>query len=79
MIVLRGAPSGSGVTLSGGTVRIGPPGSASRWQGPVVQLNGQHLVASVSGPAGRKSAVFTLVIRGSVVTGTVTLRGGGRQ
>lgn len=74
VIVLRGTPSGGGVNLSGGTVRIGPQGTASGWHGPVVELAGQNLVAAVSGPGGQRRAVFTLTIHGSTVTGTVTLQ-----
>ena len=74
VIVLRGTPSGGGVNLSGGTVRIGPQGTASGWRGQVVQLAGQNLVAAVSGPAGQRRAVFTLIIHGSAVTGTVTVQ-----
>ncbi|MGI9009138.1 MAG: ferric reductase-like transmembrane domain-containing protein [Streptosporangiaceae bacterium] len=74
VIVLRGTPSGGGVNLSGGTVRIGPPGTASDWRGPVVQLAGQTLVAAVSGPGGQRRALFTLIIRGSAVAGTVTVQ-----
>jgi hypothetical protein len=66
--------SGSGVSLTGGTVRIGPQGSAAGYAGPVVELAGKQLLADVSGPAGQRRAQFTMTISGSVVTGTVTLR-----
>jgi sulfoxide reductase heme-binding subunit YedZ len=74
VIVLHGTPSGNGVSLTGGTVRIGPQGSAAGYAGPVVQLAGKQLLADVSGPAGQRRAQFTMTISGSVVTGTVTLR-----
>ena len=75
VIVLRGTPSGGGVALSSGTVRIGRPGAAGL-SGPVVQLAGQQLIADVSGASGRsvrKRAQFKLTISGSAVTGTVSL------
>ena len=73
MIVLRGTPSGSGVNLTGGTVRFGRPGTASGYSGPVVKLSGQELFATVSGPGGQRQARFTMTINGSLVTGTVSL------
>ncbi|HEX9064620.1 MAG TPA: ferric reductase-like transmembrane domain-containing protein [Streptosporangiaceae bacterium] len=76
VIVLRGTPSGGGVNLSGGTVRLGQPGGTAAWHGPVVQLSGQTLVAAVSGSGGQRNAVFTLTIHGSTVTGTVSLQAG---
>src|SRR5579875_1338549 len=75
-IVLHGAPSGGGVSLTDGTVRIGGAG-APAWSGPVVALAGADLVASVSGPGGRRQARFTLAISGRSVTGTVSLLTGG--
>jgi sulfoxide reductase heme-binding subunit YedZ len=74
VIVLHGTPSGGGVSLTGGTVRIGPQGTASGYAGPVVRLAGKELVAAVSGQAGQRTAQFTMTINGSVVTGTVSLR-----
>ena len=74
VIVLRGTPSGGGVSLTGGTVTIGAQGTASGWRGPVVQLAGQNLVAAVSGPSGQRRALFTLIIHGSAVTGTLTVQ-----
>jgi len=73
VISLHGTPSGGGVSLSDGTVRIGSQGTASGYAGPVVQLAGAQLVASVSGQAGQRQARFTLSINGSAVTGTVSL------
>jgi sulfoxide reductase heme-binding subunit YedZ len=74
VIVLRGTPSGSGVNLTGGTVRIGRPGTAAAYTGPVVRLAGQELVAAVSGQAGQRQARFTMTINGAAVTGTLSLR-----
>ena len=82
VIVLRGTPSGGGVALSSGTVRIGRAGLASGLSGPVVRLAGQELIADVSATSGasgasgasrRQQAQFKLTINGSVVTGTVSL------
>jgi len=73
VVVLHGTPSGGGVALSSGTVRIGRAGTASGLSGPVVQLAGQELIADVSGPSGRRQAQFKLTINGSAVTGTVSL------
>ncbi|HEX2321940.1 MAG TPA: ferric reductase-like transmembrane domain-containing protein [Streptosporangiaceae bacterium] len=74
VIVLRGTPSGSGVSLTSGTVRIGRAKTASAYSGPVVQLAGNTLVASVSGQSGQRRAAFTLTINGTAVTGTVSLQ-----
>ena len=74
VIVLHGAPSGGGVSLTSGTVRIGRAGTASGYSGPVVQLAGSNLLADVSGQAGQRQADFVLTISGSLVTGTVSLR-----
>ena len=72
VIVLHGRSSGGGISLTGGTARIGPPGSGA-YVGPVVRLAGEELVAEVSGPAGQRRATFMLTIKGSAVTGTVSL------
>src|SRR6266704_1729012 len=74
VIVLRGTPSGSGVNLTGGTVRIGRPWPASGYSGPVAQLSGKELFAAVSGQAGKRQARFTMTINGSAVTGTVSIQ-----
>ena len=76
LIVLHGIPAGGGVSLTSGSVRIGRSGTASAYSGPVVELAGRNLLADVSGPAGRRQADFVLTIRGSAVTGTVSLRAG---
>lgn len=76
VIVLRGTRSGSGVSLTSGTVRIGRQATASGFSGSVVNLEGNSLVAAVSGRAGQRRADFTLTIDGTTVTGTVSLRAG---
>ena len=73
VIVLRGTPAGSGISLTAGTVTIGRPGTAGAYSGPVVRLAGHELVAAVSGQAGQRSARFVLIVKGTAVTGTVTL------
>lgn len=85
VIVLRGTPSGGGVALSSGTVRIGRAGTASALSGPVVRLAGHELIANVSSgsggsgssgdsaSSGRRQAQFRLTISGSAVTGSVSL------
>jgi sulfoxide reductase heme-binding subunit YedZ len=75
VIVMHGKPSGGGISLTDGTVRIGQAGAD--YTGPVVQLAGKHLVASVSGPAGQRRAEFTLTVNGSAATGTVSLQADG--
>ena len=72
-IVLHGTPSGGGVALSDGQVRIGQPGTASAYAGPVVRLEGQRLIAAVTGQGGQRQAEILLTINGSSVTGTVSL------
>jgi sulfoxide reductase heme-binding subunit YedZ len=79
VIILRGTPSGGGVALSSGTVRIAGTGTASGLSGPVAQLADRQLIADVSGRWGRSGrsrqlqAQFRLTISGSAVTGTVSL------
>ncbi len=76
VIVLHGRPSGGGISLTGGTARIGVPGSGA-YVGPVARLAGKELIADVSGPAGQRRATFMLTIKGSAVTGTVSLLAAG--
>jgi methionine sulfoxide reductase heme-binding subunit len=74
VITLRGAPDGTGLTLSVGTVSLAPAGAAPGYAGPVIRLDGHRLVADLraaGGPAVR--ADITLVIRGSVATGRLTV------
>jgi sulfoxide reductase heme-binding subunit YedZ len=80
VITLRGAPDGTGVTLSGGTVSIAPAGAASGYAGPVVRLDGNRLVAELRGPGGSAArARITLVIRGAVATGRLSVATGGAR
>jgi hypothetical protein len=77
VITLRGTPAGAGVTLSAGSVSVGPAGTAPGYSGPVVQLNGHRVVAELHGPGGSAvGARITLFIRGAVATGTLTVAPG---
>jgi hypothetical protein len=73
VIVLHGVPSGGGVALSDGTVRIGGPGTRDGYSGPVLRLAQHELIAAVTGPDGQRTAQFDLTVSGSVATGTVSL------
>jgi len=89
IITLRGAPDGTGVTLSGGTVSVGtgsvgpgsvgpgsvgPAAAAPAYSGPVIGLHGHRLLAELHGPGGSAvRARITLVIRAAVATGTLTV------
>jgi hypothetical protein len=52
LLVLRGQRAGAGVTLSTSSARFGPAGIPNDYQGEVVVLNGDQLVASVTSGAG---------------------------
>jgi hypothetical protein len=80
VIKLKGRPDDAGVSLSSGTVRLGSPGAAPRYRGPVVRLDGHRVVANLHGPAGSTAqATITLAIQGTVATGRLTVGGGGTQ
>lgn len=61
-ITLNGAPAGDGIDLSSGEVSVGPSGSAGLYRGPVTQLNGNTIVANVSG--GGRSMTVTIRLTG---------------
>ena len=61
-ITLNGAPAGDGINLSSGEVSLGPSGSAGLYRGPVTQLNGNTIVATVS--AGGRSMTVTIRLTG---------------
>jgi sulfoxide reductase heme-binding subunit YedZ len=73
VIILRGTAAGAGLSLAGGSVRIGRPGARPAWSGPVVSLAARTLIASVAGRSGRERARFLLIVKGSSVSGTVSL------
>jgi Ferric reductase like transmembrane component len=80
VITLRGAPDGTGITMSDGTVSVGPAGTAPGYSGPVVRLDGHRLVADLHGPGGSAArATITLFVRGAVASGTLTVGPGGRE
>ncbi len=80
VITLRGAPDGAGITLSDGTVSVGPVGTAPGYSGPVVQLDGHRLVADLRGLSGSETrASITLFVRGAVATGKLTIGHGGGE
>jgi sulfoxide reductase heme-binding subunit YedZ len=80
VITLRGAPDGAGVTLSAGTVSVGPAGTTPDYSGPVVNLDGHRVVADLRGPGGAQArATITLFIREAAATGTLTVGPRGEQ
>jgi sulfoxide reductase heme-binding subunit YedZ len=57
----------------------GDAGASPSYQGPVVRLDGQSLVADLHGPDSSAVRVtITLVIRGAAATGQLVVAGGGR-
>jgi sulfoxide reductase heme-binding subunit YedZ len=74
VITLRGAPDGTGITLSSGTVSIGRGGAGPGYSGPVARLAGNRLLAELHGPGGSTArARITLVIRGAAATGRLSI------
>jgi methionine sulfoxide reductase heme-binding subunit len=83
VIALRGTPDGTGVDLSGGTVSVRPDrsaGATAGYQGPVVSLNGDLLVADLKGPGDSAvRATITLAVHGSTASGRLTVATGGGE
>jgi sulfoxide reductase heme-binding subunit YedZ len=80
VITLRGTPDGAGITLANGTVSLGPAGAAPTYQGPVLRLAGRRLTAELRGASGPAvPARITLVIRGAVATGRLSVTTGGSR
>ncbi len=74
-IVLKGAPDGSAISMSSGTVRFDAVPGGQAYTGPVTVLTGQRLTAALRGPAGQRAqAQLTLVISGGRATGKVVIR-----
>jgi len=72
-IVLRGTPDGAGITMSTGSVQLSGPAQGTVYQGPVTALNGDHLAAALSGPAGpARPAALLLNITGNRASGQLT-------
>jgi sulfoxide reductase heme-binding subunit YedZ len=77
VITLRGTPDDAGVTLSDGTVSVGPAGAAADYSGPVVGLDGHWIVADLRGPGGAAvRARITLFITGGAASGTLAIASG---
>jgi hypothetical protein len=81
VVTLIGSPlEGGGVLLDTSTVTLGPPAQPARYQGKVVSLRGQRIVATVTASA---SPSLQLVIdvqtdaSGNQVRGTVSASAGG--
>lgn len=80
-ITLHGYPDDDGISLTSGSVRIGPAAGRPGYQGPVVTLRGQVLTATLRaqsvqpGPAVR--ARMTLFLRGGTAHGRLTLQTAG--
>ncbi len=79
IIVLRGRPSGAGVALTRGTVRISSSGQQPAEQGLVTGLAGRRLSALLQSAAGaRQTADITLIISGASASGRLVLRAAGQ-
>jgi len=77
-VVLHGTPDGSGIALSSGTVLLGATGQDAARQGPVTQLDGHRLTATLHGPATQsESARLYLVISGTRASGRLSTSPGG--
>lgn len=61
-ITLNGTPAGEGINLSSGAVSVGPSGSPGIYRGPVTQLSGNTIVATVTG--GGHSMTVTIQLTG---------------
>jgi len=80
VITLRGTADGSGISMSSGTVSVAAGGASPGYQGPVVRLDGDRLVAELRGPGGSVvRARITLVIRGPEATGRLAVATGEGQ
>jgi methionine sulfoxide reductase heme-binding subunit len=86
VITLRGTPDGAGLTLASGTVSLGPAGAATGYEGPVLRLAGHRLTTELRSTAEKRpaagpavSARITLLIRGTVATGRLTVTTGGAR
>jgi sulfoxide reductase heme-binding subunit YedZ len=72
-VVLHGTPDGSGIAMSSGTVLLGAAGQDPARKGPVTQLDGHQLTATLHGPAVQsQSARLYLVISGTRASGQLS-------
>ena len=75
-VALTGTPADQGVSLTASKVTMGPSGSPSMYQGQVTQLNGNTIVAALSG--GGRSLAVTIQLtnrQGDVLSGTIEASG----
>ena len=76
MITLRGRPDDGGIIMSSGEVGLRPATAASSYTGPVVQLDGDLVVAELRGAGGYAARVrITLDISGTRATGLLAVTG----
>jgi methionine sulfoxide reductase heme-binding subunit len=76
-VVLHGTPDDSGIEMSSGTVQLGAIGPDPARQGPVTQLEGHQLTATVRDAAGRpEQARLYLVIHWPRASGQLALSSG---
>jgi sulfoxide reductase heme-binding subunit YedZ len=76
IVVLRGTPEGTGLSLTSGTIRV----QAGRfsYQGPVTMLRGHQLTATVRRAGGPpQNVAMTLIISGAKGTGRLSMRPAG--
>lgn len=76
-IDLEGAPAeGGGVQMVGSSVAMGPPGNPTLYQGNIVQLRGDHFLATLSSPSQTPLQVAgqVQISPGGQVQGTVQVQ-----
>jgi sulfoxide reductase heme-binding subunit YedZ len=79
-VVLHGTPDGTGIAMSNGTVSLGATGQDPARQGPVTQLAGRQLTATLSDQSGRvERARLYLAISWPHVSGQLSMSAGGRS
>jgi len=76
VVNLRGRPDGGGIIMSSGEVRLRPASSAQAYRGPVIQLDGNLVIAQLRGAGGYAArARITLDIRGARASGVLAVSG----
>jgi methionine sulfoxide reductase heme-binding subunit len=75
-IVLRGAPDGTAISMTSGSVQVTPAVGGSALAGPVTKLSGAQLDATLRGASGAEQAQLLLAIHGSQASGQLMLRPG---
>jgi methionine sulfoxide reductase heme-binding subunit len=77
VVILRGTPDGTGITLSSGAVSLGAADRDPARQGPVTQLSGHQLVAILRDSSGQTERVqLSLVISWPRASGQLSTGGG---